>query len=417
MIPAASSVPSSVSSLLSPARIAALRAATPGVRTVTHFNHAGASLPSIATLEAIKAHLWREATMGPIEAGVAAKAVTERARTLAARLLNADPAEIAITSGNSAGWSAAFAGLDAWRPGDRILTARHEWGGNVANMQMAAQRHGASVEVIPCDANGMADPQALETMLDARVRLIAITWLPANGGVINPAVAIGEVARRHAIPYFIDAAQALGQYPIDVAAVGCDVLTAACRKALRGPRGTGLLYVRRDFLKHLSPSQVDTHSAPLVAETLPDGAASVRAALRNDAARFETSEASFALHCGLANALEEALELGIDMIRVRIDATARAVRARLASIPGVTLLDMGIEQSGLVSFAVDGVDLPALQRGFADRGITISVNGVSYTPFDMRARGLSHVARASVSYLTTDDEIDILINGLRALMA
>ena len=78
-------------------------------------------------------------------------------------------------------------------------------------------------------------------MLDERVRLIALTWLPANGGLINPAAAIGEVARRHGIAYFVDAAQAVGQLPVDVARIGCDVLSGAGRKALRGPRGTGLL--------------------------------------------------------------------------------------------------------------------------------------------------------------------------------
>ena len=140
-------------------------------------------------------------------------------------------------------------------------------------------------------------------MLDERVRLIALTWLPANGGLINPAAAIGAVAREHGIAYFVDAAQAVGQLPIDVEQVGCDVLAGAGRKALRGPRGTGLLYVRRDFLPRLTPAWVDTHSAPLG----PDGAPM----LRPDAARLESAEASLALRCGLANALREALDIGL----------------------------------------------------------------------------------------------------------
>lgn len=309
-----------MSASLSRTAVDALRASTPGAQSLAHFNHAGASLPSSATLEAIRAHLWREATLGPMEAGVAAREQTERARLLAARLLNAQPVEIAMTTGNSPGWGAAFAALGPWQPGDRILVGRHEWGGNLAAMQLVAQRAGASIEAIPSNSSGAVDPHALEAMLDDRVRLIALTWLPANGGLINPAAAIGRVARRHGIPYFVDAAQAVGQLPVDVVEVGCDVLSGAGRKALRGPRGTGLLYVRQDFLSRLTPVFVDTRSAPLDLNGEP--------VLRNDAARFESAEASLALRCGLANALQEALETGIDNIRARIDGIAQALRTR-----------------------------------------------------------------------------------------
>ncbi len=387
--------------------VEALRAQTPGAQTTVHFNHAGASLPSAATLQAIHAHLQREATQGPMEAGGASRELAEKARALAARLLNAEPAEIALTGGNSPGWGAAFAALAPWRPGDRILVGRHEWGGNLAAMRLKAQRAGATLETIPSDDSGCVDAQALETMLDERVRLIALTWLPANGGLINPAAAIGSVARRHGIPYFVDAAQAVGQLPVDVAQIGCDVLSGAGRKALRGPRGTGLLYVRRGFLEQLTPAFVDTHSAPLGADGEP--------VLRQDAARLESAEASLALRCGLANALQEALDLDLPAIRARIDATARALRAELAAIPGITVLDQGRERSGLVAFNLAGQDAVSVQRAMAAQGVTIGSNGVPYTPLDMQARGLTQIARASVSYLTNDAEIDRLLEGLRAL--
>lgn len=396
-----------MSAPLTASTIEALRAQTPGTQTTVHFNHAGASLPSAATLQAIQAHLQREATQGPMEAGVASRELTEKARALAARLLNADPAEVALTGGNSPGWGAAFAALEPWLPGDRILVGRHEWGGNLAVMRLKAQRAGATLETIPSDDSGCVDAQALEAMLDERVRLIALTWLPANGGLINPAAAVGSVARRHGIPYFVDAAQAVGQLPVDVAQIGCDVLSGAGRKALRGPRGTGLLYVRRGFLDRLTPAFVDTHSAPLGADGEP--------VLRPDAARLESAEASLALRCGLANALREALDIGLPAIRARIDATAESLRTELAAIPGITVLDQGQERSGLVSFNVAGQDAVSVQRAMAAQGITIGSNGVPYTPLDMQARGLTQIARASVSYLTNDAEIDRLLQGLRAL--
>ncbi|SDI19211.1 aminotransferase class V-fold PLP-dependent enzyme [Paraburkholderia phenazinium] len=393
---------------LTDAAVQALRAQTPGTQHITHFNHAGSSLPSAATLEAIRAHLWREATMGPMEAGVAAREQTGSARTLAARLMNAQATEIAYTSGNSQGWGSAFAALGTWQPGDRILVARHEWGGNLATMRLTAQRAGVSIETIPSDSSGAVDPGALEAMLDERVRLIALTWMPANGGLINPAAAIGQIARRHGIAYFIDAAQALGQVPVDVTELGCDVLTGPGRKALRGPRGTGLLYVRQAFLERLTPAFVDTHTAPLDADGEP--------VLRADAVRLESAEVAPALFCGLANALQEALEIGVENIRARIDATAQTLRAELAQIDGVTVLDQGRERSGLVAFNLAGHEATAVQRALAARGVTIGSNGVAYTPLDMNARGLSQIARASVSYLTTEAEIGKLLDNVRALL-
>jgi len=393
--------------LLTPAAIQSLRDRTPGVRSTVHFNHAGASLPSAGTLDAMQQHLAREAAHGPMEAGVAAREQAGRPRTLAARLLNAQPDEIALTTGNSAGWSAAFAALAPLRAGERILVARHEWGGNLAAMRLAAQRAGATVETIPSDDSGAVDPDALQAMLDERVRLVALTWVAANGGLINPAAAIGRVARRHGIPYFVDAAQALGQLPIDVAEVGCDVLTGPTRKALRGPRGTGLLYVRREFLDSLQPAVVDMHSAP----PGPDG----HPALRADAGRFESAEYAPALRCGVANALQEALDIGLNAIRARIDTVAQELRACLAEVPGVTLLDQGRQRAGLVAFALAGHPPHKVQEMLAAQGISIGSNGVPYTPLDMQARGLEQIARASVSYLTTRDEIDRLVQALRAL--
>ncbi len=270
-----------------------LRAATPGCAQVIHFNHAGASLPSQATLDAVIEQLQHEALGGPMEA--ADNRVQERARNAAAALLNAQPEDIAFASSGSAAWSQAFNALGPWQLGERILVGRHEWAGNLACMAEAVKA-GARLEVIPCDAHGAVDPQALAQMIDGQVRLIALTWLPANGGLINPAAQIGSVARRHGIPYFIDAGQALGQLPCDVQALQCDVLKGAGRKFLRGPRGTALMYIRPHFLQRLLPMQRDVLSAPW------DGK---RFTLRDDARRFETSEVSLALLAGLANALEE----------------------------------------------------------------------------------------------------------------
>ncbi|ATN11193.1 aminotransferase [Pseudomonas sp. FDAARGOS_380] len=391
---------------MSPLQVQHLREATPGCQSgIVHFNHAGASLPSQATLDAIIEQLQREAHDGPMEAGEQGAVLVEKARRAAGQLLNAPASAIAFASSGSTAWSMAFQALGPWQPGDRILVGRHEWGGNLASMELAVQA-GARVEVIPCDASGAACPVALEAMLDARVKLIDLTWLPANGGLINPAQAIGDVARRHAIPYFIDAGQAVGQLPVDVQALQCDVLKSAGRKHLRGPRGTALLYIRPEFLPHLNPAQRDVFSAPWTAEGFD---------LRNDARRFETSEVSLALLAGLGNALHEINQLGIERVWQRVLQTSARIREALRQIPGISLHDLGNTHSGLIAFNLAGWDSFELKQRLGLKRINIGANGVAYTPLDMQARGLSSVARISVSPLNTDDEIEWLVKALREL--
>ena len=391
---------------MSPLQIQHLREATPGCQSgLVHFNHAGASLPSQATLDAIIEQLQREARDGPMEAGEQGAILVEKARRAAGQLLNAPASAIAFASSGSTAWSLAFQALGPWQPGDRILVGRHEWGGNLASMELAIQA-GARVDVIPCDASGAACPVALEAMLDAKVKLIDLTWLPANGGLINPAQAIGDVARRHTIPYFIDAGQAVGQVPVDVQALQCDVLKSAGRKHLRGPRGTALLYIRPDFLPHLNPAQRDVFSAPWTAEGFD---------LRNDARRFETSEVSFALLAGLGNALQEINHLGIEQVWQRVSKTSTRIREALRQIPGITLHDLGRTHSGLIAFNLAGWDSFELKQRLACKRINIGANGVAYTPLDMQARGLNSIARISVSPLNTDDDIELLVKALREL--
>ncbi|TFF09571.1 aminotransferase class V-fold PLP-dependent enzyme [Pseudomonas sp. BCA14] len=391
---------------MSPLEVQHLRDETPGCQSgIVHFNHAGASLPSRATLDAIIDQLQREARDGPMEAGEHGTVLVEKARRAAAQLLNAPASSIAFASSGSTAWSMAFQALGAWQPGDRILVGRQEWGGNLASMDLAVQA-GARVEVIPCDESGAVCPVALESMIDSNVKLIDLIWLPANGGLINPAQAIGVVARRHGVPYFIDAGQAVGQLPVDVQALHCDVLKSAGRKHLRGPRGTALLYVRPDFLQRLNPAQRDVFSAPWTAKGFD---------LRNDARRFETSEASYALLAGLGNALQEANRLGVERTWERVLLLSKQIREELREIPRLSLHDSGTAHSGLIAFNLAGWDAFELKRRLGLKRINIGANDVAYTPLDMQARGLSSIARVSVSPLNNERDIELLIAALREL--
>jgi selenocysteine lyase/cysteine desulfurase len=388
------------------ANIETLRAETPGCAMGAHFNHAGSSLPTRATLAAITEHLERESLYGGMEAAAGALEQIEAARSDAAAFIGAAPGEIAFTTSGSVAFGLVFAALPRLAHGDRILVGRQEWGGNLATMRAAADRAGATVEAIPCRDDGAADPDALANMIDERVRLISLTWLPANGGLINDAAAIGRVARAAGVPYFIDAGQALGQVPIDLAALGCDMLKGACRKHLRGPRGTALLYVRASFLELIEPAFLDVLSGPWV-----NGGP----ARRSDARLFETAETPVALVLGLGVALKQARAIGIDAIRARVRQLADDLRARLPEIKGVTVRDLGQERSGLVSFTVEGLGAQDVRSRLARERIAVGANGVPYTPLDMTARNLREIVRASVHYYNTAAEIERLVAAVASI--
>ena len=384
---------------------AILLSAMPASTPRHYFNNAGASLMPQAVVDAVVGHLARESALGAYGAAQEQQTAVEAVYRSAARLLRCDADEIALTDSHSRGWQAVVAAMGLKR-GDRILVGRSEWGGNYAALLHIARTTGATVQQVGCEADGTIDLDDLAYNLDASVRLVSLTWLPANGGLVNPAAAVGALTRAAGVPFVLDAAQAVGQMPVDVRALGCDVLTAPGRKWLRGPRGTGLLYVRRGFLSTLQPPTVDHFTAPWNGTEY---------AVRDDARRLEASEASVALRLGLGVAIDTALALGVNDIQQAIGARATRLREGLAQTEGVRCRDLGTARSGLVSFTVDGVGPAQVQKLLADQGMAVAVNGTAYTPLDMRARGLHEIVRASPHAYTTAAEIDDLLLALRRI--
>jgi cysteine desulfurase / selenocysteine lyase len=248
---------------------------------------------------------------------------------------------------------------------------------------------------------------ALRQAIDERVKLIAITHVPTNSGLVNPAAAVGEIARQAGVLYLLDACQSVGQMPMNVDALGCDMLSTTGRKYLRGPRGTGLLYVRRSVLERLEPPFVDLHAAEWVARD--------RLVLRPDARRFENWEANYAGKVGLGVAIDYALSWGLDHIWARITALASMLRERLNALPGVTVRDPGAERCGIVSFTVDGHEADEIRQTLARQHINVTVSRLTSTRLDMEARGLTSVVRASVHYYNSEAEIDRFCKTLATL--
>ena len=383
-----------------------LRADTPATQNIIHLNNAGASLSPLPVIECVKQHLDIEAQIGGYEAAQRCADARLGVYSSIARLIGARSDEIALVENATAAWQLAFYAT-RFEAGDRILTARSEYAANyVAYLQMA-RRTGCVIEVIPDDDSGASDARALEQMIDGRVKLISLNWIPTNGGLVNPAAAIGAVARARGIPFLLDACQAVGQMPVDVEQLKCDFLTATGRKFLRGPRGTGFLYVRRSMLEKTEPPWIDHFGAPW---TAPD-----TYELRADARRFETWESSIALHLGLGAAAEYAMAVGLEDIDARCAELSGFLRCELNRLPGVNVMDAGEHKCAIVSFAHAGSSAQDIAAGLRDAGINVSVSVPSSTLLDSEARDLPTLVRASPHYYNTHSELERLIETLGRL--
>jgi selenocysteine lyase/cysteine desulfurase len=290
-------------------------------------------------------------------------------------------------------------------PGDRILSGRAEYASNWIALRQVADRSGARVEVVPDDEHGQIDVEALERMLDGDVKLVSLVHVPTQSGLVNPAADVGRVTRAAGVPLLLDACQSAGQLPLDVQRLGCDILTGTGRKFLRGPRGTGFLYVRRDLIHELEPPLLDMHAA----EWLPDGGYRIR----DDARRFENWETYYAGKVGLGVAVDYALELGIDAIWKRIQELASRLRAGLGGIDAVTLLDRGAMLGATVTFTVDGVEAADVRDRLAERQINVSVMERASAQLDFGARGIETAVRSSVHYYNDDSDLDRLIEAVK----
>src|SRR5579883_332585 len=341
-----------------PLDIQRARRETPGCEHVLHFNNAGASLAPQRVLDAVIAHLQLEARIGAYEAAEQEQDALRHTYEAAASLIGCAREEIALVESATRAWDLAFYSIP-FKPGDRILTAKAEYGSNYLAYLQIARKLGVTVEAIPNDEHGQLSVEALRQMLDERVRLIAITHVPTSGGLVNPAVEVGKLAREHGILYLLDACQSVGQMPINVETIGCDMLSATGRKYLRGPRGTGLLYVRRSVLEQLEPPMLDLHSATW---TAPD-----RYEMRPDARRFEIWESNIAARIGLGVAIDYALQWELDKIWRRVRDLAYALRTQLSPIPGVIVHDRGVVQCGIVTFTVEGKDPAEIKQALAQQ--------------------------------------------------
>lgn len=390
---------------LSPGEVESLRAEVRFDPDRIHLNHAGDSPSPQAVVEAQRRHLERESEIGGYEAAAEVADADARVYESIASMLGCSRGEIARLEHATAAWNAAFWSVPM-QPGQRILTAEVAYGANAVAFLHAGRTRGVDVDVVPSDEWGQVDVAALADRLDDDVALVAITHVPTDGGLVNPAADVGALTRSAGVPFLLDACQSVGQLDLDVSELGCDLLSATGRKYLRGPRGTGFLYVAETIVDRLVPAMPDHHGAVWY------GPREYR--LAAGAQRFEHWEYNHAAWLGLGVAVDAMCAIGLDRVEATVRRQADLLRDALAA-DSLPVFDLGRDRCGIVTTTVPGVGAIDAKRSLADAGINVSVTTRDSTLWDFERRGLDDMLRVSVHLTTTDTEIERAVAALVAL--
>jgi selenocysteine lyase/cysteine desulfurase len=390
--------------------LARLRAETPGCASRIHFNNAGSGLMATPVLEAITEYLALEAELGGYEAADAREEAIHDFYAATAQLLGCEARNIAFASNATDAFARALSSIP-FASGDLILTTRDDYISNQIAFFSLRKRFGVDVVHAPNVPEGGVDVGAMERLMrERRPRLVAVTHIPTNSGLVQPVAEIGRRCRELELLYLVDACQSVGQYAIDVEQLGCDFLSATGRKFLRGPRGSGLLYVSdRALAAGYEPLFIDMRGARWVG---PEDYRQVETA-----ARFEDWEFSYATLLGSAAAIRYAFKVGIDVVAERTPALGAALRERLAELDGVRIFDRGRRRCAIVTFTVDGWNSEVLMTELRRRRINSSVSAREHALYDFTDKGVEACVRMSPHYYNTEQEVDEVVDAVRELAA
>lgn len=386
-----------------------LRAETPGCEDLIHLNNAGAALMPAPVIATIREYLDFESEIGGYEAEEARGPERAAACQAVATLVGAAPRNIAFTGSATASFVQALSSI-RFAPGDTVLVTRHDYVSHQISLLAMQDRLGIQVVRAPDQPAGGVDVAAMASLIEQnRPRLVCLTHVPTNSGLVQDAAGVGAACRAHGVLYLVDGCQTVGQMPVDVADLQCDFLTSTARKFLRGPRGVGFLYVSdRALAQDLVPTSLDMRGADWIG---PD-----EIALADDARRYEQFEYPWALVLGTGEAARYALELGLESIRERIRSLAGLLRTGLARINGVRVLDQGPELSGIVTAWVDGHAPRRLVEALRQQRINVWAQGRGAAVLDYDAKGVSGAVRLSPHVYNTEAEVDTVLQALRQLV-
>ena len=404
-------------------------------KKIVHFNNAGASPMLASVYDVISSHLQLEMRVGGYAAAEQKDSELKQVYRSVQKLIHCESVlEIALVESATVAWTRAFYAIcdSILKPGEVILCSQLEYAANVVAMTKISLERNFVLKMIPSiEGTGIVDLTALDAMLhddDLHVSLVCVTHIPTNSGLINPVNAIGskislinktQRSKRDPVIYLVDACQSIGQTDINVAHMKCDAAACTGRKYLRGPRGTGFLFMKKSLSDTLIPSQVDHAAAPIANVPTSPEAGQLVYKFREGARRFEFWEACIANHLGLGAAVDHVLATGINKIQATCEKLADELRYYLRQIPRIKLyydsLSSQYKQCGIVTFSIEGMMPNDIKSFLFDEGYSVSVVPATSTPFDSSITNSENLVRVSLSYFNTSNEIHCFCKILRSI--
>ncbi|KAM9864059.1 aminotransferase class V-fold PLP-dependent enzyme [Leucobacter sp. BZR 635] len=383
------------------------RAGTELGGTYLYFDTAAAAPPVIPAVEAATEYLWKTARTGPYLPSLRAEIYTQldEIRGQVGGFMGAKPEELAFTRNGTESISLVARGI-TWNAGDEVIVPDTEMLSNIAIWRMVAQEAGATIVTVKGGSAGLLDPEAVRAAITDRTRLITFAAMSNVTGAVQPVTEICEVAAERGVLVHVNAAQALGMMPVGLDVWPCDFISACTRKGLRAIEGSGVLAVREQHLDALTPALAGWWNAGLDGDSVT---------FMRAARKLEAGSPNIPAILALGAAVEVAQGLGIDAIHERVRELTNYAAARLREIPGTQIYgpENDADRLGILPFNIEGVDPTALTLALEQRGIIIEAGHFMATPI-LAAYGVEKMARASLHYFNTTEEIDRLVAAIIA---
>ncbi len=387
-----------------------VRKDTPGCAGKIHFNNAGASLMPTVVIDSIQDYISFEAVTGGYETEDIKSHEIKGFYKALGELINCKPENIAFTSSATNSFARALSSIP-FQEGDTILIANEDYISNQLAFLSLQKRFGIKILRAASSIHGGVDIVDMERLMDIhKPKLVSLTHVPTNSGLIQPIEEVGKLCRERGILYLVDACQSAGQLPLDVNKIQCDFLSATFRKFLRGPRGAGFLFIADRVLEQgLEPLFIDMRGAHWTApdQYLP----------QPDAKRFEDWEFPYALLVGAKVAVEYALSIGIRNIEERNAVLCSTLRNAISALPEIKILDTGTRLSSIITLKIPGWQPNEFMEALRKKNINTSISYREYGLIDFINKGVDWALRVSPHYFNTEEEVGIFMQALKETQA
>jgi selenocysteine lyase/cysteine desulfurase len=372
------------------------------------FNNAGSSLMPNIVVDSMIDYLQQEEQLGGYEVANRNSELLENFYTETARLINCKPSNIAFMTSATEAFSKALSSI-IFKEGDTVITTVDDYISNQITFISLQKKLNVKIIRIKKLKDNELDLEDLENLIkEHHPKLVAVTHIPTNSGLIQDIEAVGKICRQYDVLYLADCCQSVGQMVVDVEKIGCDFLTATGRKFMRGPRGSGFLYVSDRVLEQdYAPILLDMRGAHW--SEYDDYK------LFETAKRFEHWEVSYAAVLGMMEAVKYANTIGLNTIGNYNIKLAETLRANLEN-SGFKVLDIGKNLSSIVTFCGRDNDLENIQKVLRENNVFFSASYKHSALIDFTDKKVDGAVRLSPHYFNTIEEIekvsDILKNSL-----